>query len=99
MKAEKGPELRQALGGKGELPGDWESTAVVPNLLRRCLVCLLDRGKRTRRHCGGMKKERKVLKGRDWQRKCEILRGTKKADRSNGRLGVRQRKRLSVGCM
>lgn len=46
-----------------------------------------------------MKKERKVLKGRDWQRKCEILRGTKKADRSNGRLGVRQRKKLSVGCM
>lgn len=62
-------------------------------------MCLLDKGKRTRRHCGGMKKERNVLKGRDWQKRCEILRGTKKAGRSNGRLGVRQRKRLSMGCM
>lgn len=60
-------------------------------------MCLLDRGKRTRRHCGGMKKERNVLKGRDWQKKCEILKGMKRAGRSNGRLGVRQRKRLSVG--
>lgn len=42
VKVEEGDtreDFRQALGGRGQLPDDWESTAVVLKLPRWCSVC------------------------------------------------------------
>lgn len=48
-------ELTQALGGRGELPGDWESTAEVK--LSRCLQYHLNRGMKTTQSAGDYSKE------------------------------------------
>lgn len=49
--------MRQSLGGRAELPCDWENiTEAVRESVKKTLVYCLDRGKKTRRFVGGMKK-------------------------------------------
>lgn len=54
--------MRQTLGGREELSEDWESTT--KQVGEVCFVHPLDRRKRTRGFDGGMRKYKKVFKGR-----------------------------------
>ena len=78
--------MRQALGDCEKLPDDWLTTATMRNV-GKCWVRHLVRGRMIRRLGGGMRKYKRVLRGRG------IMRELKRVDRNTKEINERQRRR------
>lgn len=85
-------ELRQVLVGREELSDDSKSAAVVQWKTTKKVfgVSSEDRGERTRKLESGIRKYRKVLTGRGFQRIGGIAWEMKKVDENIGMLGIQR---------
>ena len=84
------------MDGNEELPDDWTITAnVVRETARKVLeACHRNRGKKTRKLGGGVRKCKKAYGTRDWRGRGGIYRGMKRVNKSIRRCDERRRKRF-----
>lgn len=80
------------LFGREELSDDWKNAAVIQRKTTKKVfgVSSEDREERTRKLESGIRKYRKVLTGRGWQRIGGIAREMQKVDENIGMLGIQR---------